>query len=67
MTQIHEVNGSYLSNKMCPGLPRSQVLELLPDLTIPDDQAELLTEQGWCFLEKKETHEEIQQRVKICV
>ena len=36
-TQIHEENGVNMAGKIYPGLSRSQVLELMPELTIPDD------------------------------
>ena len=67
MTQVHEENGSYLDDKIIPGLTRSQVIEILPDLTVPEDQMKNLTEEGWCFLEQKETREDVMERVKLCM
>ena len=67
MTQIHEESGVNMAGQIYPGLSRSQVIELMPDLYIPEDQSEILTEDGWCRLEHEETDEEIHARAKLCV
>ena len=47
-----------------PGLKRSEVLELLPELQIDEEQAKILDEEGWFKLGHVETTEEVKARAK---
>ena len=67
MTEIHEENGVNMAGQIYPGLSRSQVIELLPDLQVPESQSDLLTEDGWCRLERCETADEMLARSKHCI
>ena len=50
-----------------PGLPRSQILSLLPELQIDAEQDEILTEDGWFKMDHLETKEELITRVKLAI
>lgn len=67
MTQIHEEFGVNMGGQTFPGLTRSQVLELMPELQISEEQGQILTEDGWFRLDHIETQEELTARVKLCV
>ena len=67
MTLIHEEHGPNFKGQVFPGLSRSQVVDLFPELIIPEDEAEQLTEEGWCHLQAKEIREEVIQRAKLCL
>ena len=56
-----------MGDQTFPGLTRTQVLELLPELEITEEQGQILTEEGWFRMDHLETQEELTARVKICV
>ena len=67
MTQIHEEHGVNMAGQIYPGLSRTEILELLPELQIPADQEEIVTEEGWCRLPHIESEEELNARVKVAL
>ena len=56
-----------MAGTIYPGLSRTEVLDLMPEMTLDAEQAEILTEEGWCKLPHPETQEELSARVKLCV
>ena len=57
MLAIHEVGGVYMRDKTYPGLSIKQAQDLLPQLTVSDEQAAAfgLPDSGWFKSETKET------------
>ena len=43
------------------------MLELLPELSISEEQGKILTEDGWYFQDHIETEDELDARVKHCM
>ena len=57
MTQIHEEGGPYLGDTVEAGLKRSEVEACIPEIKIDEDQAKILTEDGWFKQSHKETQD----------
>ena len=62
MLEIHEVGGVYQKSTTFPGLKKSEVLEILPELAIPEECR--ISEEGWFSLDHPETVLEGLERAK---
>jgi len=59
---IHEKGGNNMKGKCYPGVPNSEALRRIPNLSIPEGAA--ISEEGWWFSDHVETNEECMTRVK---
>ena len=61
---IHEFGGCYLGETGYPGLSDSQIKEKYPTVDLPKD---VDLSKGWWKLDRKETEDELKDRVKRVV